>query len=218
MSSSYEDSLSIIPHLSRSRMHTLAKIYHTTNDLEQKNEVKNKIIEAFARICVHWALHYAFAVFGEYEGHQYVDPLINDGVLGVIKALDKYDPDINVHFYNFSDLIIRRYVYRAANRYKKALGIRWVPKGTEIIICDIDDWTEVEEHVHNNIHTKEVITHFNNIISKLPKLDKEWVKLKLQDEWSYADISHKFKVNTSTISEVVKSHLPYIQKEMQYVK
>ena len=95
-----------VPLLSGEREKELAEIMATSTDEAQKEAAKNELVEANLRLVVSIAKRYVG------KGMFFLD-LIQEGNLGLMKAVDKYDSDKGFKFSTYATWWIRQAITRA---------------------------------------------------------------------------------------------------------
>jgi RNA polymerase primary sigma factor len=134
------------------------EMYHARKAAEGDKESKEKLINANLRFVVHVAKNY------QHMGLQ-IEDLINEGNIGLIKAIDKYDVKKGYRFISYAVWWIRQRILRAL--HEKGRMIR-LPVNK---ICNISRIERVKEELEN----KEGIEAKIEEIAKQLNLDRECV-------------------------------------------
>lgn len=158
------------------------------------------------------------------------DDLIQEGMIGLYKAIRDYQPDKDNSFFNFADLCVSRQIYsaiKASNRKKN------IPLNTYISIYapaygDNND-TEEKEELVDIIHGKyvsnpeELVIDKENtsmieyeLVRRLSGLEKQVLALYMQD-LKYVQIAEVLKKEPKTIDNAltrIKTKLNQILKAM----
>lgn len=105
----------------------LLLLYHENHDLKIKQELTLRYVPIVKRVAIQMRdIYVSFAQ---------VDDIINEGVLTIMAAIDKFDPQKNIKFESFVSKRIRGLVIDIARKHD------WVPRGTRKNVRVIDNVT-----------------------------------------------------------------------------
>lgn len=107
----------------------------------------------------------AMQMRGVYASFAEVDDIINEGIIALMSALDKFDPHRNVKFNSYASLRIRGAVIDLARKQD------WVPRSVRRFAKDVDEASNALYASLGRVPTEEEIAaHMNMPIEKYQKL------------------------------------------------
>ena len=208
--------------LSRKEMFNLAKIYTITNNPQQKQHCKNKLIKSFGKIVCKYALFYSKKYYKE-NYDTILDDLITAGIIGLSKALDKFDPDKGVHISVFSKSFIVFAIRWEAIKLKNLIH---VPYGGAAF--KKENWHARVEMKQNFLSTnfidktQSACVNCNTsdtqqtIIKVIDDLEfSEVFRLRYIDGKTYKDISDITNIPKRKIPKIIKEGLPTLQNKLK---
>lgn len=147
-----------------------------------------------------------YSVIRKYKQFDNYDDLYQEGMIGLVKAVRKYNPEMSFHFVRYAIWWIKARVMRSIKK------INLVPSNNEEIsrlsmICsDIDDdyMIESNESQEKELVYREEIDNLNRIINNLPPQQQELIKLRYglnieKREHSLGSIGKKMCINREEI-------------------
>lgn len=142
------------------------------------------------------------------------DDLIQEGMIGLYKAINKYDPTKETSFFNFADLCIGRQIYSAvtaSNRKKHTPLNSYISLNSSAVGVASDDFSMLK--VLNTLSTKNpeelVIDKENlNVIEyeierSLSKFEKQVLRLYVSGI-GYVEISEELGKNPKSIDNALQ--------------
>lgn len=111
-----------LPELSHEQVNTLIEAYQTTGNIT----TRNKVVEAHLLYVISVAKQYQTATIE-------LSDLIEEGNLGLIEAVEHYDPTVEVPFILYASYWMRKYITAFIHRYKHCV--------TRPLYQDIDIYT-----------------------------------------------------------------------------
>ena len=158
------------------------------------------------------------------------DDLIQEGMIGLYKAIRDYQPDRDNTFFNFADLCISRQIYsaiKASNRKKN------IPLNTYISLYtpaygdygESEDKEELVDIIHqkNALNPEELVIDKENtsmieyeLVRRLSDMERQVLSLYMQD-LKYIQIAEVLKKEPKTIDNAltrIKTKLNQVLKEI----
>lgn len=145
------------------------------------------------------------------------DDLIQEGMIGLYKAIRNYNPDLNTSFYNFADLCISRQIYSAikASNRKKNFPLNtyvslYAPAYSDNI--DLDEKESlVDIMTQNKISNPEELMIDKEstnmleyeLVRHLSQFEKQVLDMYLMD-YSYLKIAHKLSKEPKSIDNALQ--------------
>lgn len=145
------------------------------------------------------------------------DDLIQEGMIGLYKAIRDYNPDLNTSFYNFADLCISRQIYSAikASNRKKNFPLNtyvslYAPAYSENI--DLDEKESLVDLMSQNkisnpeelVIDKESTSMLEyELVRHLSQFEKQVLDMYLMD-YSYLRIAHKLNKDPKSIDNALQ--------------
>jgi RNA polymerase sigma factor for flagellar operon FliA len=190
--------------------------YYKTRSLELRNFLVMKNIRLVNKIL--------YNIFNIKSGFSHKkDDMHSQGVLGLIEAVEKYDPHRNIKFSTFAYFYIKGRIYDGirketwfSNEYRKA------EDKDKIRVNNLVDFNDnlCDNYKDESINQEEIV--FNNYLRE--KLEKE-IKLlspKLQDilykhyyeEKTHVEISKDYKVVHQRIAWLLRKARSYLKKQL----
>ncbi len=127
---------------------TLLKLYKETNDLAVKQELVMRYVYLVRSI--------ALQMRDIYMSFSQVDDIINEGVIVIMNAIDKFEPDKNVKFETYISKRIKGMIIDLARKQD------WVPRSTRKNARDIDEAVTTLYNKNGRYpSTDEVVSHLN---------------------------------------------------------
>lgn len=146
-----------------------------------------------------------------------IEDVIQEGNIGLFKAITSFDPSKNISFLNFSKMCIERNLLTAIN---KANNLKNLPLNSfesltgnyeELYESFVKDKTpSPEEYLISNEILDDIKKYIN---TKLSSLEKNVLKLFLNGE-SYKDISNNLKITTKCVDNTLER----IRKKLSYFR
>lgn len=145
------------------------------------------------------------------------DDLIQEGMIGLYKAIRDYNPDLNTSFYNFADLCISRQIYSAikASNRKKNFPLNtyvslYAPAYSENI--DHDEKESLVDLMSQNkfSNPEELVIDKEStnmleyeLVRHLSQFEKQVLDMYLMD-YSYLKIAHKLSKDPKSIDNALQ--------------
>ncbi len=127
----------------------LLKLYKETNDLEVKQEIVMRYIYLVKSI--------ALQMRDIYMSFSQVDDIINEGVIAIMAAIDKFDLDKNVKFETYISKRIKGMIIDLARKQD------WVPRSARKSTRDIEEAVTVLYNKLGHYPSVEEVTEYLNI-------------------------------------------------------
>lgn len=126
-------------------------------DLEQRNQM---ILEHLPLV-----KFVAARIAGRLPSHVEIDDLINAGILGLIDAIDKYDPTRKIKFKTYAEFRIRGAII------DELRSLDWVPRSTRQKASRLERaYAEVEQRLGRAANDVEVAEHMGITVDELNQL------------------------------------------------
>lgn len=151
--------------------------YKKTKDLKIKQELTLRYVPIVKRV--------AIQMRDVYVSFTQIDDIINEGVLAIMAAIDKFDPQKNVKFESFIAKRIRGLVIDIARKND------WVPRGTRKTARNIDNMTNSLYNELGRAPTDQEIADSMNI-SK----DQYYINLKKSNLYHILSLDMVLEENT----------------------
>jgi len=178
----YLEEINKIPLLTRDEENTLA---HATISGDAK--AKERLITANLRFVVQVAKKY------QKFGISLLD-LINEGNLGLIKAAERFDPDMGYHFISYAVWWIRQAIILAINQ--KAAMIR-LPMNRTIDVARID---AIQKELEHELGEEPTLTQIADRLD-MPEAEVRWLK-QISSDYVSLDVPANADSENSQISQV----------------
>ena len=141
----------------------LWKRYHATRMLEDKNALLVHYVELVKRV--------VRRMMPTYRTHNEYDDLLSYGILGLIDALDRYDPSVGIKFETYASKRIRGEILDHMRKQD------WAPSSLRRKINRISSaYTDLEMEFHRPATDDEVARHLEMDVDDVRKtLDKTYI-------------------------------------------
>ena len=153
----YLEEINKIPLLTREEEDTLAR-----RAIKGEEEAKNRLVVSNMRFVVQVAKKY------QKYGISLLD-LINEGNMGLIKAAERFDPDMGFHFISYAVWWIRQAIILAINQ--KAAMIR-LPMNRTI---DLNRIEKIQKEMENELGTEPTLAQVAERLD-MPEEEVKWLK------------------------------------------
>lgn len=185
--------------------------------IEYKNgsqEARNKIISHNIRLVLY--------VLQRYNNLEKIkDQLFEDGVLGLIKAVDTYDIDKKINFATYAIKCINNEIlmFLRKNKNQQAISLNEIMytknEGADEITLEemLFDDSNLEEELEN----KELYKTINILVDNLPEREKEICKLHFGfygKVYTQIEIAEKLNLSQSYISRLIPKILSHLEYEL----
>lgn len=130
-----------------------------------KTEKQDKIVERLAFL--------VYSQAKQYQGFSNYDDIVQEGLIGLLKAVRKFEWQRFPNFFIFSEQWIRHYIKRAASRF----DVVYNPNKNRVIYAEPDE-NEIDENADLDeiLFTKERKSSINNILDDFSRRDREIVR------------------------------------------
>lgn len=235
----------------------LWKDYQVHNNID----IKNKLIEEYAHIIK----IVASRMYNFYGGKVEFDDLMGFGSLGLIDAIDKFDPYRGVKFETYAQLrikgeiidnlrkidwvprtlrskakLVERTIYDLENKLNREVNTEDISKELKMTLKEIEEvLKEVNsfnisslddilinrgeepidylEDPQSIVESKEYIKMISNIISELPRKEKDVITLYYYEELNYREIGEIINLSESRISQIHSNAIKNIKKQLNRI-
>src|SRR6266567_7134456 len=104
------------PVLSAQEQKALARTMRATTDADTRDELRSQLIRA--------NLRFAFSVAKQYQNRGVpLGDLVSEANAGLVRAADKYDPDVGVNFISYAVWWIRQALHSAVQRQSRTVQV-----------------------------------------------------------------------------------------------
>lgn len=112
----YIDELRDEPVLSAEEQKALARVMRAARTVDAREEARSKLIRA--------NLRFAFSVAKQYQNRGLpLGDLVSEANAGLVRAADKYDPDVGVNFISYAVWWIRQALHSAVQRQSRTVQV-----------------------------------------------------------------------------------------------
>ena len=177
---------------------------------------RNKIIEHNIRLVIYEVMNKFYNI--DYDK----DELVSTGIMGLIKAVDTYNPDNNIAFATYAVRCIDNELLMLIRKLKKISKVDSLDK---VVAVDknydeqtLEDIIPSDIDITENIELDETNLIIRKIVNALPDKDKEIIFLRygFKDNKIYTqeEVSKIFGISRSYISRLEKVTLSKISKKL----
>ena len=178
--------------------------YHKTRSISDRN----KLVEQY----LPWARHKAFKLIRKRRAGVSVDDYISEAAIGLIKAVEKYDPSHGVRFFAYAS----QFVYGGIMNYIALCGRysgwrRDHPQNINLLSLD-DDISEynkqkysdeiIDKNADNPVDRCQQQELKKFIFQKMPRRDKRLLQMIYYKGMTQGNIAKRLKRSGSSISRI----------------
>ncbi len=162
-------------------------------------EVRNKLITGNLRFVM-------FIINRYYSNYNDKEELFSEGVIGLIKAVDKFDVNRNIQFSSYSSRVIMNDINRYFRKIKNSTDETSL---SELVSNDLDnDLTLMDVIVDDNdfvdnILRKEYYKNMNEVIEKLTEDEKKLLYLYFYERKTQTEVSQILGITQSYASKKI---------------
>ena len=166
---------------------------------KENAEVRNKLITGNLRFVM-------FIINRYYSNYNDKEELFSEGVIGLIKAVDKFDVNRNIQFSSYSSRVIMNDINRYFNKIKNSTDETSL---SELVSNDLDnDLTLMDVIVDDNdfvdnILRKEYYKNMNEVIEKLTEDEKKLLYLYFYKRKTQTEVSQILGITQSYASKKI---------------
>ena len=201
----------------------LLQLYKETDSLEIKQELVMRYVYLVKSI--------ALQMRDIYMSFAQVDDIVNEGVIAIMSAIDKFDPDKNVKFETYISKRIKGMIIDIARKQD------WVPRSTRKNTRDIEEAVTTlynrlghypstqeviqylnitpERYQENRFLQKEVMEVLAEGISQLKENEQLVVSLYYIDELNMRQIAQVLEVSEPRVSQIHTNAIRKLKKHME---
>lgn len=166
---------------------------------KENAEVRNKLITGNLRFVM-------FIINRYYSNYNDKEELFSEGVIGLIKAVDKFDVNRNIQFSSYSSRVIMNDINKYFNKIKNSTDETSL---SELVSNDLDnDLTLMDVIVDDNdfvdnILRKEYYKNMNEVIEKLTEDEKKLLYLYFYERKTQTEVSQILGITQSYASKKI---------------
>lgn len=166
---------------------------------KENAEVRNKLITGNLRFVM-------FIINRYYSNYNDKKELFSEGVIGLIKAVDKFDVNRNIQFSSYSSRVIMNDINKYFNKIKNSTDETSL---SELVSNDLDnDLTLMDVIVDDNdfvdnILRKEYYKNMNEVIEKLTEDEKKLLYLYFYERKTQTEVSQILGITQSYASKKI---------------
>lgn len=166
---------------------------------KENTEVKDKLITGNLRFVM-------FIINRYYSNYNDKEELFSEGVIGLIKAVDKFDVNRNIQFSSYSSRVIMNDINKYFNKIKNSTDETSL---SELVSNDLDnDLTLMDVIVDDNdfvdnILRKEYYKNMNEVIEKLTEDEKKLLYLYFYERKTQTEVSQILGITQSYASKKI---------------
>lgn len=188
------------------------KTYYVTNDcvlslLKMFREADGKEKDNIKKSLSNKLVFLVYSKIKGYKKRDYYDDLFQECRIGLLKAIEDFDPFRGSNFFKFACWHIQhkiRLFNRYEKRYKKITSI----KPEEECFLDIE----------NDYEKKEFVKVLNTAFKNLTEIDKEVLKMRFINNYTFRKIGEKFSLSKQRIEQIEKQALRKLKNNKELVK
>lgn len=130
------------------------------------------------------------------------DDLVNEGILGLIRAAETFDKNQNVKFLTYAKFWVFDYISKYVNKNNRLVATEHIDEIAEPI--------EIEHNLIIDIMNNNLSSHLDKLNSK----EREIIEGKYLNDISLTEMGRRYNISKQRVSQIEKRALEKLRKEL----